>query len=96
MTPTPDAEPALGAVQRSLGDAGVHRLAEQISREPRFLCEPVLEKCHRLGNLALTRFRLYPQAFCLSGSGERAVSHCRWWQPRFLAPGLFLAAETPQ
>ena len=87
MTPTPDTQTALGAVQRSLGDTGVHCLAEQISRETRFLCEPVLEKRHRLGNFALTCFRLYPQAFCLSDSGERAVSHCRCRQPRFLAPG---------
>lgn len=54
MTPTPDTETALGAVQGSLGDADVHRLAEQISREPRFLSEPVLEKRHGFGNLALT------------------------------------------
>jgi hypothetical protein len=71
----------------------VHRLAKQISREPRSLSEPVLDKRHGLGNLALTCFRLHPQASHLSGSDERAVSHCRCWQPRFLPPGPSLAAK---
>src|SRR6185437_2892953 len=31
----------------------------------------------------------------LSGCTERALSHCRCWQPRFLAPGPSPTSETP-